>query len=127
MTCQESSFTVTPGKGEYVVFSTNSAGTIARPVVPVPTKQTAGLYVFETVYGHTVVGPTNIRQASKTDRHVSNSSTTALLNHLFLLYPSMRSARPVGLYAGLRPATQHQDFYINIDLARGWVTVGGIR
>lgn len=124
---QESSFTVTPGKGEYVVFSTHSAGTITRPIVPVPNKQTAGLYVFETVYGHTVVGPTNVRQESKTDRHVSNSSISDLLNHLFSLYPSMRSARPVGLYAGLRPATQHQDYCINIDLARGWVTVGGIR
>jgi len=124
---QESSFTVRPGKGEYIVFSTDSAGTIARPVVPVPTKQTAGLYVFETVYGHTVVGPTNIRQDSKTDSLVSQASVSALQNHLFSLYPSMREATPLGLYAGLRPATQHQDYCINIDLARGWVTVGGIR
>jgi len=124
---KESSFDVTPGKGEYVVFDQSRAGTILRPVVPVPTKQSAGLYVFESVYGHTVVGPTNIRQTSKTDRLVTKSSQTILLNHIYSLYPSMRTAVPVGLYAGLRPATQHQDYCINIDMARGWVMVGGIR
>eukprot|EP00092_Neocalanus_flemingeri_P007384 GFUD01007972.1.p1 GENE.GFUD01007972.1~~GFUD01007972.1.p1 ORF type:complete len:416 (+),score=114.41 GFUD01007972.1:113-1360(+) len=124
---KESSFKVQPGKGEYVVFATNCAGTISRPVVPVPTKKTAGLYVFETVYGHTVVGPTNVRQSSKTDRLVSALSQRTLLDHIHSLYPSMRSAVPLGLYAGLRPATQHQDYCIDIDLARGWVTVGGIR
>ena len=116
---KESSFTVRPGKGEYVVFSTDSAGTISRPVVPVPTKKSAGLYVFETVYGHTVVGPTNIRQTSKTDRLVSTTSLRTLLNHIYSFYPSMRTATPLGLYAGLRPATQHQDYCINIDMARG--------
>ena len=124
---QESSFTITPGKGEYIVFSTASAGTISRPVVPVPGKQSAGLYVFETAYGHTVVGPTNISQTSKTDRLVSTSSQETLLAHLYSLYPSMKTAIPVGLFAGLRPATQHQDYCIGIDLDRGWVTVGGIR
>ena len=33
-----------------------------RPLVPVPSSQTAGLYIFPTVYGHTVVGPTNVLQ-----------------------------------------------------------------
>ena len=26
------------------------------------------VYIFQSVYGHTVVGPTNVRQTSKTDR-----------------------------------------------------------
>ena len=109
------------------MFPKTTSGTIARPVVPIPTKQTAGLYVFESVYGHTVVGPTNIRQHSKTDKTVSRASMTSMMDHMMTLYPSMRLATPLGVYAGLRPATQHQDYCINFDLARGWVTVGGIR
>lgn len=121
------SFTVEPGKGEYIVFPLSMRGTCTRPVVPMPTKQSAGVYVFESVYGHTVVGPTNIHQTSKTDRQVSLSSQDTLLRHILSLYPDIRTSAPLGLYAGLRPATEHQDYCINIDMGRGWVTVGGIR
>ena len=83
--------------------------------------------MFETVYGHTVVGPTNIRQESKTDKKVSDESVQSMLSHLFSLYPSLQSSKIEGLYAGLRPATEHQDYCIHADLTRGWVTLGGIR
>ena len=39
-------FTVSPAKGEYLVFSGPSEATLRTPVVPVPSKQTAGVYVF---------------------------------------------------------------------------------
>merc|ERR1719312_992879 len=90
-------FSVVPGKGEYIVFPCTVSGTVARPVVPVPTKQTAGLYVFETVYGHTVVGPTNVRQPSKTDRTVSVASMTSLMSHIVNLYPKHPQGHTTGV------------------------------
>ena len=69
---------------------------------------TSGLYVFETPYGHTVVGPTNVRQDSRTDRTVGPASRQQLLEHCHALLPASRAWPPLGLYAGLRPATQHQ-------------------
>ncbi len=64
--------------------------------------------MFETPYGHTVVGPTNIRQDSRTDRSVTPDSRLQLLEHCHALYPASRAWVPLGVYAGLRPATQHQ-------------------
>ena len=55
---------VTPGKGEYGIFEcvNGSGGDVAAMVVPVPTKNFAGVYIFKSVYNHIVVGPTNVRQ-----------------------------------------------------------------
>ena len=59
-----------PARGEYLVFDSDQRDVVKGTVVPIPSKQTAGVYIFQSVYGHTVVGPTNVRQASKTDRGV---------------------------------------------------------
>ena len=98
-----------------------------RPIVPVPTKLTAGVYIFRSISGHTVVGPTNIRQESRTDRSVSQDSLQSMMEHVQTLYPSTKDASILGVYAGLRPATEHQDYIVSIDLSRGWITLGGIR
>jgi hypothetical protein len=39
---QEVPFNIRPGKGEYLVFGTEGRDTVRRPVVPIPTKATAG-------------------------------------------------------------------------------------
>ncbi len=80
------------------------------PVLYVISIYLQGLYVFETPYGHTVVGPTNVRQESRSDRSVAPGSQQELLEHCHALFPASRAWTPVGLYAGLRPATQHQAF-----------------
>jgi len=122
-------FNVKPGKGEYIVFDRrlNGSSWISRPVVPVPNKRTAGLYIFPTVYGHTVVGPTNVIQDSKSDKSVSLESQAQMLQHIYRLIPGLRGSKPLGMWAGLRPATQHADYQISFRPDRGWVTVGGIR
>ena len=57
------------------MFDQDQRDVVKGTVVPVPSKQTAGVYIFQSVYGHTVVGPTNVRQASKTDRRGRYSQT----------------------------------------------------
>ena len=54
-----------PARGEYLVFDRDQRDVVRGTIVPVPSKQTAGVYIFQSVYGHTVVRPTNVRQASK--------------------------------------------------------------
>ena len=121
-------FTIKPGKGEYLILSgDNLEQRVRRPILPVPTKQTAGVYIFKSISGHTVVGPTNIRQESRTDRSVSQDSIKSMMDHVQSLYPGTKVASLLGTYAGLRPATEHQDYMVSLDLTRGWITLGGIR
>ena len=52
-------FNIQPGRGEYVVLAKDSKTAKRGPqrmVTQVPTKTYQGLYVFQSVYGHYVVG-----------------------------------------------------------------------
>jgi len=124
---QNVNFKIRPGKGEYLIFRDKNPGTVRGCVVPIPSKTTAGVYIFKSVYGQIVVGPTNVSQDDKYDRSVSVTSTNNLLEHLQTLYPEIQVSSFLGTYSGLRPATQHQDYCINLDSGSGWVTVAGIR
>ena len=46
-----------------------------------------GLYVFKSVYGHYVVGPTNIPQDSKEDRGCDVDNVADMKNHIFSYFP----------------------------------------
>jgi len=118
-------YEMTAGKGEYIILEGKSK--VYRPVVPVPTKKTAGVYIFTSVSGHTVVGPTNIPQRSRTDKCVSEESKKMLKNHVNAFYPCTTNQALLGVYCGLRPATQHQDYCLNIQQHIGWITIAGIR
>ena len=121
------SFRVTPGKGEYLVFDDKKQRGVCGTVVPIPSKQTAGIYVFRSVWGHVVVGPTNVPQQDKYDRSISTASFNQLYEHVASLYPDIVECPLLGGWSGLRPATQQQDYIIDIDTGHGWVTVAGIR
>ncbi len=41
--------------------------------------------------------------------------------------PALSTAKVVGTYSGLRPATEFRDYQISSDPAQNWITVGGIR
>ena len=68
-------FNIQPGRGEYVVLASSNTSKKGpqRMVTQVPTKTYAGLYVFQSVYGHYVVGEYFFRSKSLT-----------LKNHSFL-------------------------------------------
>ena len=72
----QAAFTVTPRKGQFVVFkpdpraaaAESSGGAPSHIIEPVPTEFTKGVIVFTTVYGNVVVGPTAVDQPDKLDR-----------------------------------------------------------
>ena len=71
----------------------------------------AGLYVFKSVYGNYVVGPTNVVQNSKEDRQCSEKSVEQLKLHIFGNYPKLKDHQIQSYYAGLRPRCQESKDY----------------
>lgn len=79
-------FTVTPRKGQFVVFSlprsctsdvnSDSNAAPAHIIEPVPTQFTKGVIVFTTVYGNVIVGPTAVDQTDKRDRSTGRVSAS---------------------------------------------------
>ena len=126
-------FEITPGKGEYVVYT--SLPLAQYPLTNgmvncIPTKTFAGPYMYCSVYGDFVVGPTKITQKSKTDRECSDSSIQFLKNYAKKHFVSLQNDGQCSFetYSGLRPQDlKNVDYDIKFGRNNNWVTIGAIR
>jgi len=118
-------FTVTPRRGELIVFDKLARLLVDHVVLAVPTKVSKGVLVSPTVFGNVMVGPT----AEDLDRKDDTSSTAEGLSYLrreaARILPALLDFDVTAVYAGLRAATEHADFQIRFD--GGYACVGGIR
>jgi glycerol-3-phosphate dehydrogenase len=118
-------FTVTPRRGELIVFDKLSRPLVRQIVLAVPAKLSKGVLVAPTVFGNVMVGPTAEDVPSKDD----TSSTAAGLEYLLAeagrIVPGLLGFDVTAVYVGLRAATEHADFQIAFE--HGYACVGGIR
>ncbi len=120
-------FTITPRKGQFVVYD-KAASRFARSVIlPVPTARTKGIVLFRTVFGNLAVGPTAEDQQSRTDSSIDTETLRSLMAAGEAIVPALKGMPVTATYAGLRPATEFKDYQISADAANNWITVGGIR
>jgi glycerol-3-phosphate dehydrogenase len=120
-------FSIHPRKGEFLVFDKPASRLIHRVILPVPTKRTKGVLVTRTVFGNLLLGPTAIDVDHKDDVSVSGASIRNLLDAGYRMLPDLRNEDVTCTYAGLRAATEHQDYQIHFYPADRYVTAGGIR
>jgi glycerol-3-phosphate dehydrogenase len=118
-------FTVTPRRGELIVFDKLTRPLVRHIVLAVPTQVSKGVLVSPTVFGNVMVGPTAEDVPSKAD----TSSTAAGLDYLIAetdrVLPALLGFDVTAVYVGLRAATEHADFQIAFE--DGYACVGGIR
>jgi glycerol-3-phosphate dehydrogenase len=118
-------FTVTPRRGELIVFDKLSRPLVRHIVLAVPTRVSKGVLVAPTVFGNVMVGPT----AEDVERKDDTSSTAAGLEYLMgeagRIVSALARHEVTAVYVGLRAATEHEDFQIRFE--DGYACVGGIR
>ena len=122
-----SRFTISPRRGQFVVFD-KPASKLARSIIlPVPNERTKGVVLFRTIFGNLAIGPT----AEDTDERENPSTDTATLEKLkaraIEMVPALADVDVTAIYAGLRPATEHKDYVIEAAADLNWITVAGIR
>lgn len=122
-----SPFTITPRRGQFVVFD-KPASKLARAIIlPVPTERTKGVVLFRTAFGNLAIGPT----AEDVTEREAAACDTATLERLkaraMEMVPALAGIGVNAIYAGLRPATEHKDYVIEALHGKNWITVGGIR
>jgi glycerol-3-phosphate dehydrogenase len=119
------SFTVTPRRGELIVFDKLARPLVEHILLAVPTRISKGVLVAPTVFGNVMVGPT----AEDVERKDDTSSTAEGLDYLrreaARIVPDLAGQEVSAVYAGLRAATEHDDFQIRFE--DGYACVGGIR
>jgi glycerol-3-phosphate dehydrogenase len=120
-------FTVRPRRGELIVFDKLARPLLSRTILPVPTKHTKGVLVAPTVFGNVMLGPT----ADDIDDKAATGSTRAGLDGLLAkgrsIVPALLDEEVTAVYAGLRAATEHNDYQLTSDAGARYVCLGGIR
>ena len=122
-----SPFSITPRKGQFLVYDKPAYDLIHAIILPVPTSRTKGIVMTRTAYGNLLVGPTAEDQAERQIATVEDTTLEALAEAGRRMLPRLADVPITTAYAGLRPATEFKDYQIEALPARRWITIGGIR
>ncbi|MFJ6695242.1 NAD(P)/FAD-dependent oxidoreductase [Streptomyces sp. NPDC091272] len=123
-------FTVTPRRGQLLVFAKPSRALVRHILLPVPTALGKGVLVTPTVFGNVLLGPTAedlTGEDAKTAHHTTPEGRAYLLDQGRRIMPDLLKEQVITSYAGLRAATGHEDFRNRAHPGLRYVTVGGIR
>lgn len=122
-----SRFTVTPRRGELIVYDKLARPLVDKIVLPVPTSRGKGVLVSPTIYGNVMLGPTSEDLTDRTATGTSETGFEFLLEEGRALMPRLLDEEVTATYAGLRAAIDHGDYLIEADTAQNYLLVGGIR
>jgi glycerol-3-phosphate dehydrogenase len=120
-------FTVTPRRGQLLVYDKFARPLVRHILLPVPTALGKGVLVAPTVHGNVLLGPT---AEDLDDRHATGSTADglhALREQGRRVLPALLDEEVTAVYAGLRAATEHDDYQVRAHPGQGYVTAGGIR
>ncbi|WP_174266731.1 NAD(P)/FAD-dependent oxidoreductase [Mycolicibacterium sediminis] len=122
-----SRFTVTPRRGELIVYDKLARRLVDTIVLPVPTSRGKGVLVSPTIYGNVMLGPTSEDIEDRAATATTEKGLAFLLEKGRALMPRLLDEEVTATYAGLRAAIDHSDYLIDADEARRYLLVGGIR
>jgi glycerol-3-phosphate dehydrogenase len=120
-------FTVTPRRGELLVYDKLARPLVNKIVLPVPTAVGKGVLVSPTIYGNVMLGPTAEDVTDRTATRTSEQGFDFLLIKGAALMPRLLREEVTAAYAGLRAATEHSDYVVEVDATQHYVLAAGIR
>ncbi|MFJ8649437.1 FAD-dependent oxidoreductase [Streptomyces sp. NPDC093546] len=120
-------FTVRPRRGQLVVFDAFARGLVRHILLPVPTALGKGVLVSPTVHGKVLLGPTAEDLDDKSATGSTAEGLAFLRAHGRRILPELLDEEVTAVYAGLRAATEEDDYRIACHPGQWYVTVGGIR
>ncbi len=120
-------FTVTPRRGQLIVFDKFARALVNHIVLPVPTAVTKGVLISPTVYGNVMLGPTAEDLPDKAATDTTADGLDSLWAKGKAILPELMREEVTAAYAGLRAATEHSDYQIRLHAEQRYVCAGGIR
>jgi len=120
-------FTITPRRGELIVFDKLARPLLRSVLLPVPTARTKGVLVAPTVYGNVLLGPTAQDVPDRSDVATTADGLRSLTAAGRRILPGLAEEEVTSIYAGLRAATGHADYQIYADGEGRYACAGGIR
>ncbi len=120
-------FTVTPRRGERLVFDKLARTLVDKIVLPVPSSLGKGVLVSPTIYGNVMLGPTAENLGDRSQTATSEEGFQFLLDKGSALMPRLLEEEVTASYAGLRAAIDRSDYLIELDPRQRYLLIGGIR
>lgn len=109
----DDTFTITPRKGEYILFDKTACSSLVYGVVfPTPTKKSKGILVCTTTHGNTFIGPNANEMESKEDLAVTAKGMNEIMTSARKLIPNLPMGAAITQFAGLRAVSSTGDFIL---------------
>ena len=123
----DDSFTITPRRGEYVLFD-HSVGDLVNAVVfPTPTKISKGILVAPTVHGNVFIGPNASETGDLDDHETTLSGFAEIISGAKRMVPNLPLGNAITEFAGIR-AVAGKDFIIGPSpVTQGLIHAAGIQ
>jgi glycine/D-amino acid oxidase-like deaminating enzyme len=122
----DTSFSITPRKGEFLV--SELTGGVDRIVLPIPGPLGKGMIVTPIVFGGVLLGPTAVDGTDKSDRSTTEAGRERILESCRALVPAVDEMTPIRSFAGVRPVSSTGEYVIRPSTAGDRLTiVAGIR
>lgn len=109
----DDTFTITPRKGEYILFDKTACSSLVYGVVfPTPTKKSKGILVCTTTHGNTFIGPNANEMDSKENLAVTAEGMNEIMTSARKLIPNLPMGAAITQFAGLRAVSSTGDFIL---------------
>ena len=125
--CDHHDFTIQPRRGELIVFDKLSRSLVNSIILPVPTKRTKGVLISPTVFGNVLLGPTADDVPDPEATATTRDGLSRLRAAGARMMPALLREETTAAYAGLRAASEHQDYQVRRHDHENYVCIGGIR
>lgn len=121
-------YTITPRKGEYLIFDKDYGDLVTKTIFPTPTKISKGILIAPTVDGNVFVGPNSNNIEDKDDVSVTDMGIDEITSGGKKLVPNLPLKNIITSFAGLRAVSNTNDFIIEASKkVKGFINVGGIQ
>ena len=122
----DDSFTITPRKGEYILFDKTAAPSLVWGIAfPCPTEKSKGILVCTTTHGNTFIGPNAQEQDSKEDTAVTPAGMDEVIAGARKLIPNLPMGASITEFAGLRAVSDTGDFVLGASKVPGFFNAAG--
>ncbi|MFE0733654.1 FAD-dependent oxidoreductase [Streptomyces sp. NPDC058855] len=120
-------FTVTPRRGQLLVFDSLARDLVRHVLLPVPGRLGKGVLITPTVFGNVMLGPTAEDLSDKAATGTTAEGLAGLRAQGARILPALLEEEVTAVYAGLRAATGQEDYRCAAHPRQRYVTAGGIR
>lgn len=120
------SFTITPRKGEYLLFDKELKDVARSVLFQTPKKGSKGILVTPTYHGNLMVGPTADTIDDKCDLSTTRDGLDEVARVATITIPDIDYSKIITQFAGLRASTSSHDFIIEESEVKGFINVAGI-